>query len=202
MSLRLQILLLAALVIVVVLAWLFPRPTGAEVPAGRSMLSPSEFRALPPPSANLNVEVQAGSQSARPVPPSPSPAASAPATVPSRSASSVPPATPVHPDTKATSDASAPGPRLIRVASATGLSGVASWFASPIGVSAAGPALRAALGANWRGRQVSVCAGPRCVSTILGDWMRADRLIDLDVNVFPAVCGPLSLGLCEVKVTP
>ncbi|HEY4895225.1 MAG TPA: hypothetical protein VII01_03970 [Solirubrobacteraceae bacterium] len=36
--------------------------------------------------------------------------------------------------------------------------------------------------------------------TVLGDWMAANRLIDLDVNVFPAVCGPLSLGLCRAEV--
>jgi hypothetical protein len=36
---------------------------------------------------------------------------------------------------------------------------------------------------------------------VLGDWMRADRLIDLDDDVFPAVCGPLSRGICRVEVS-
>ncbi len=79
--------------------------------------------------------------------------------------------------------------------------GTASWFDSPIGVSAAGPALRTALGSGWRGTRVTVCGPAGCAVTVLGDWMRADRLIDLDVSVFPAVCGPLSLGLCQVEVT-
>ena len=80
------------------------------------------------------------------------------------------------------------------------LTGIASWFASPANVSAAGPALRAALGSGWRGRQVSVRAGRRCVSTILGDWMAADRLIDLDDDVF-ARLAPLSQGLQEVTIS-
>jgi hypothetical protein len=79
-------------------------------------------------------------------------------------------------------------------------------IASPIGVSAAGPALRAAIGAGWRGRQVSVCAGQRCVSTILGDWcLCGDRngvptVIDLDVAAFRQLA-PLSIGVIAVEVT-
>jgi len=81
------------------------------------------------------------------------------------------------------------------------VTGIASWFASPIGVSAAGPALRAAIGASWRGRQVSVCAGQRCVSTILGDWCACPRrAIDLNAPVFAALA-PLSQGLTEVTIS-
>jgi len=66
-------------------------------------------------------------------------------------------------------------------------------------VSAAGPALRRAL-PGWRGQRVTVCAGSRCARTVLGDFMRADRLIDLDDGIFRAVCGPLSRGVCTVIV--
>lgn len=58
-------------------------------------------------------------------------------------------------------DKAATGPAIFK--------GMASWFDSPIGVSAAGPALRAAE--------------------------------ECPVNVFPAVCGALSLGLCTAEVT-
>ena len=79
------------------------------------------------------------------------------------------------------------------------ISGTATWFRSPAGVSAAGPALRAAVGPGWRGTRVTVC-GASCARTVLGDWMRADKLIDLDDNIFVRVCGPLSRGVCNVVV--
>ena len=79
--------------------------------------------------------------------------------------------------------------------------GTASWFRSPNGVSAAGPALRSALGPDWRGTRVVVTGPAGSAVTVVGDFMRADRLIDLDVPVFYATCGPLSLGLCHVTVT-
>jgi hypothetical protein len=91
--------------------------------------------------------------------------------------------------------ASAPEPRT-----SLNLRGIATWFRSPAGVSAAGPALRDALGPTWRNTAVRVC-GDRCAVTVLGDWMRADRLIDLHAPVFAAVCGPLSRGVCRVTVT-
>ena len=81
------------------------------------------------------------------------------------------------------------------------VTGTASWFRSPVGVSAAGPELRAALGPGWRGTVVTVTANGFSVRTQLGDWMRADRLIDLDAPIFVRVCGALSRGLCEVEVT-
>ena len=84
------------------------------------------------------------------------------------------------------------------------ISGWATWYRSPAGVSAAGPQLRSALGPGWRGTRVRVCGtgdGPaRCVVVTLGDAMRADRLIDLDDDAF-ARLAPLSRGLLRVTVT-
>lgn len=79
------------------------------------------------------------------------------------------------------------------------LSGIASWFRSPINVSAAGPALRERY-PDWRGMTVTVCRGETCVVTVLGDWCACPkRLIDLDDGVF-ARLAPLSLGLVRVEV--
>ena len=110
-----------------------------------------------------------------------------PAPVASPSASSVPSATPVR------------IPALTERAVA--VTGTASWFASPIGVSAAGPALRTALGSGWRGTHVTVCSAGRCAVTVLGDWCACPRrAIDLDAPVFAALA-PLSQGLVEVTVS-
>ena len=84
---------------------------------------------------------------------------------------------------------------------ASTLRGIATWFHSPAGVSAAGPDLRAALGPGWRGTSVRVCSGSACIVTVLGDWMRADRLIDLHAPLF-ARLAPLSVGVLRVVVTP
>ena len=81
------------------------------------------------------------------------------------------------------------------------MTGTASWYASPANVSAAGPALRAALGSGWRGTVVTVTGPAGSAVTVLGDWMAMDRLVDLDRSIFPAVCGPLSLGLCRAEVS-
>ena len=80
------------------------------------------------------------------------------------------------------------------------VSGAATWFAAPHGTAAAGPALRRALGRNWRGTVVAVTANGHTVRVRLTDWMRADRLIDLNPTSFVAVCGPLSRGVCRVTV--
>jgi len=91
-----------------------------------------------------------------------------------------------------------------RTAAAT-LSGWATWFRSPSGVSAAGPALRAALGPGWRGTVVTVTANGRLTTTKLGDWCQcADRhgrptLIDLDRVSFAALAEP-SRGVIAVTV--
>lgn len=85
------------------------------------------------------------------------------------------------------------------------VAGVATWFHSPAGVSAAGPALRAALGPDWRGERVTVCAGARCVDVVLGDWCACgDRpsgptVIDLHAPDFAALA-PLSRGVVPVEV--
>lgn len=77
--------------------------------------------------------------------------------------------------------------------------GTATWYDYVPGGAAAGPSLRRALGPAWRGTRVTVCAR-RCVRVVLSDWMRADRLVDLDDAAFRAVCGPLSRGVCRVEV--
>ena len=84
------------------------------------------------------------------------------------------------------------------------MTGTASWFASPANVSAAGPALRAALGSGWRGTVVRVCvefSKGVCVTIVLNDWCQCldKRLIDLDDDAF-ARLAPLSQGLVEVEV--
>ena len=85
--------------------------------------------------------------------------------------------------------------------SAASVTGIASWFRSPAGVSAAGPGLRAALGPGWRGMRVTVTGPAGSAVVTLGDWMQRDRLIDLDAPVFVRVCGALALGICRVTVT-
>ena len=80
------------------------------------------------------------------------------------------------------------------------IAGRATWFRSPANVSAAGPALRRAIGPRWRGTVVRVCSGSRCVRTVLSDWMRADRLIDLDDGVVRRLGLSLSQGVYRVTV--
>jgi hypothetical protein len=82
-----------------------------------------------------------------------------------------------------------------------GPSGVASWFAAPSGTAAAGKALRAFLGNDWRNDRVRVCGPVGCRVLVLNDWMgNPKRLIDLNAGAFRSVCGPLSIGLCRVTV--
>ena len=60
--------------------------------------------------------------------------------------------------------------------------------------------LAKALGPGWRGRKVSVCRTDGfCLSVRLTDWMRADRLVDLDARTF-ALLAPLSRGVLTVEV--
>ena len=83
---------------------------------------------------------------------------------------------------------------------ASTLSGIASWFRSPINVSAAGPALRERY-PDWRGMTVLVCRLSICIETVLGDWCACPkRLIDLDDGVFAGLA-PLSRGLVRVEVS-
>jgi hypothetical protein len=97
----------------------------------------------------------------------------------------------------------APVPRLpaVRVLDVASVTGQASWYRYVPGGAAAGPRLRSALGPGWRGSVVRVCSGA-CVVVTLSDFMRADRLIDLDVRSWAAICGDPSGGLCRVEVTP
>lgn len=82
------------------------------------------------------------------------------------------------------------------------ITGPATWFRSPAGVSAAGPLLRKAIGASWRGTRVRVCASGRCIVTALGDWCACGggRLIDLDSRLFGRLA-PLGRGVIRVEVT-
>lgn len=81
------------------------------------------------------------------------------------------------------------------------LYGVASYYAWRPFQAAAGPALRRALGPDWRGRRVEVCRGTLCVVVALTDWCQCygTRVIDLDSRVF-ALLAPLSRGLIDVKI--
>jgi hypothetical protein len=93
-----------------------------------------------------------------------------------------------------------------RPAAAASLRGIATWFNSPAGVSAAGPDLRAALGPGWRGTTVTVCAGDRCVATVLGDWCACGprpggpTVIDLHADIF-ARLARLSRGVLPIEVS-
>jgi len=71
------------------------------------------------------------------------------------------------------------------------LVGVATWYDNGPGLyAAAGPALRRWLGAAWRGRAVTVCAGSACVRVRLTDWCACGprpagpTLLDLSRDAF------------------
>jgi hypothetical protein len=82
-----------------------------------------------------------------------------------------------------------------------GISGWATWYRWHPGEAAAGPGLRAFLGANWRYQSVTVCAGV-CVRVRLTDWCACPggRVVDLDSRSF-ARLAPLSQGIVSVSVT-
>ena len=86
--------------------------------------------------------------------------------------------------------------------STAGLHGSATWFAAPRGTAAAGPALRAFLGANWRGMTVTVCSGGHCVRARLSDWCLCSsaRVVDLDKRSFAKLADP-SRGVIHVTVS-
>ena len=81
------------------------------------------------------------------------------------------------------------------------LVGLASWYRYRAGEAAAGPRLRALLGASWRGQAVTV-GGLRVVLT---DWCACyegtatERIIDLDAGTF-AQLADLARGLVQVEV--
>lgn len=78
------------------------------------------------------------------------------------------------------------------------ITGISSWYAYRSHQAAAGPALRRFLGAHWRGSRVIVCART-CISVTITDWMRADKLIDLNRSDFARLASP-SRGLVRVTI--
>jgi len=216
---RRALAIVAALLVLLAVLALHALPAASDVPVVSGVVPAGEFTMIGAPSPVMTVRRStrlgardvisgrvplrhgtAGSADQAGPEQLPQPGASSPATPTPRPAPAASPSLRAVPRLAARDSAGTPqrGQDSRPIGSVTG---EASWFASPIGVSAAGPALRAALGAGWRGTRVTVCGPAGCAVTILGDWMRADRLVDLDVSVFPAVCGPLSLGLCRAEVT-
>jgi len=218
MSRRAQFAVLAAVLLILAIYALWPTPAASDAPVAAPRIPAGEFgptlgaahlRGVPPvsgtpePSAEMWAARSAGPLSGQATPGAPFQPRTLPVVgsppilekpAPSPSASKrVPTPTPVRTS----------APETVASASKAGHSirGSASWFRSPRGVSAAGPALRRALGPGWRGTRVRVTGPAGSATTTLGDWMRANRLIDLDDDVFPAVCGPLSRGICKAKVT-
>jgi hypothetical protein len=190
MTHRAQLTILALLIVLLLVFALFPRSAASDAPLVASAVPQSEFVAIgtagplasgqaPSIPAVLQLRTQEAIDGMPEVRVDPVAAATV---APRPSADPLP--TPVL------------GMRVGRQ-----VAGVASWFRSPRGVSAAGPALRTALGPGWRGTRVRVTGPAGSAWTTLGDWMAADRLIDLDDDVFVRVCGPLSKGICEAKVT-
>jgi hypothetical protein len=55
------------------------------------------------------------------------------------------------------------------------------------------------LGKGWRGRTVLVNGVPVVLSDFMGTRNRA-KIIDLDDGLFRRICGPLSMGVCDVVV--
>ena len=130
--------------------------------------------------------------------PSPSPAASAvpsptPTTAPAPTARFVAPSVPAV------------------VSKPASLSGRGTWYCSSGSActrgfpasgayAAAGPALRAWLGAGWRGTVVRVCSGGRCIQARLVDACICASVIDLYASAF-AQLAPLSTGVLTVTVS-
>lgn len=96
--------------------------------------------------------------------------------------------------------------RITTVVSAKthGITGTATHYAYHEGQAAAGPALRKALGADWRGTKVAVCLGGHCEDIILTDacWCpKGNRIIDLDKRDFAKFL-PLGRGVIKgIRVT-
>jgi len=83
------------------------------------------------------------------------------------------------------------------------VSGTATWYRYHPGQAAAGAALRAAIGPDWRGKTVTVTANGRSITVRLTDYMaskRPGRIIDLDSRDF-ARLGKLSQGVLRVTVS-
>jgi hypothetical protein len=176
--------ILIFLAVLLLLAHLWPSPAASDVPAGDSILAPSEFVAI------RSAGTPRMSGQATPAPALPQPRTPSPVTDGSPS-----------PAPSLRSRVAAVRSPVVSSSGSASMTGISSWFASPIGVSAAGPALRTALGPGWRGVVVQVTANGRQVSTKLGDWCACPRrAIDLDAPVFAALA-PLSQGLMEVTIS-
>lgn len=124
----------------------------------------------------------------------------------------VPPTTPAVPE-ETRPPAPQPQPQVSVVSVAPALShrrqvtGSATWYDYHPGQAAAGPALRRALGDNWRGQSVDVCLSGThtCIHDIrLTDWCwcpHGNRVIDLDVRDFASLA-PTWRGVLKVEVRP
>lgn len=83
--------------------------------------------------------------------------------------------------------------------------GFATWYDACGSCAAAGPALRRALGSDWRGSWVKVSAGDRSVRVRLSDWCACSprhgtpTVIDLSRSSFRALA-PLGQGVVRVIV--
>ena len=191
MTHRAQLAILALLIVLLLVFALFPRQAAGDAPVAATVVPAAEFEPVGS-AGSLSGQATPGA----PFQPRTLPVVGSPPILekpaPSPSVRAVPSVAPVRTS----------APEAVASASKAGHStrGLASWFRSPRGVSAAGPALRTALGPGWRGRQVSVCAGPACITVVLGDWCACSRrVIDLDDNQF-ARLAPLSRGVVEVSV--
>ena len=84
------------------------------------------------------------------------------------------------------------------------LTGTATWYAYNAGQAAAAKPLRDFLGAGWRGAFARVCHYGLCLRIRLTDSeasLLPGRVIDLDASDFRRICGPLSIGVCDVTVS-
>jgi hypothetical protein len=199
MSRREVAAILVLLIIVLALAHLWPSPAASDVPVVSGVVPAGEF-----------VPVKGGLNADRVHPGTATPGAigrqacrlgaDAGCSLSARPASRTP--SPTLPTAASVSPSARPSVAPVRAEVPTAsTTGTASWFASPIGVSAAGPALRAAIGPGWRGTVVTVAADGFSVRTQLGDWCACSRrAIDLDAPVFAALA-PLSQGLVEVTIS-
>jgi rare lipoprotein A (peptidoglycan hydrolase) len=90
------------------------------------------------------------------------------------------------------------------------IAGTASWYDYMPRQAAAGPALREALGKDWRGQIVTVCVSREtssaCAKVRLTDWCQChrgtnrERIIDLDRRTFAVLGVPPSRGIAKVRV--
>ena len=95
-------------------------------------------------------------------------------------------------------------PRTVTRQSGPSIDGLATWYAFHTGQAAAAKPLRDFLGAGWRGSFIHVCHNGLCLRLRLTDYessLLPGRLIDLSSQDFRRLCGPLSQGICSVRVS-